>query len=570
MIYFLEGFLEAKTKMDYKSKKEKGTVMNKKFKIHEAMKEHVHYKIKRHGPNSTIHVPGTKKGIDSSMFMVTVHPVGGLKDKEIDILIHFILNAVWIMYYGIGIEVITKADGTIWKHMHISFVTKMMTNVDGIKAFFHGLIDEKRMLSIPNRTKDTGTVENISLKIESCGSNFFDTKTPMAQCAYAMKGAGIGKTRDEITEEDYNNKTTRWCNLFDDEAECTDEVEQQQWRLNRITFAHELVEEIKKTKNNPPFLIHKKYHIEAAQKYAKENDMEWTDDIADGTHVHVLATMVTATAGDTRYELAPGFLNTAIQDDLNCKKKKEDYKTILEETLVAHFKGVKAKAARVLAKAAAGGVTTSTRDKNKRIIALKLRNQELATQQQELNKKILRLKEEMNSKEQRNVRTIVSLQNDCEKEKEKNRPLVSALAKSRKELSQAVMELMDEHPMKNNRGEWETLGPLSWGVAINDSIIKKCRKRQEEAVTEWRKRSHFELVGPDDAKPWAAPTAKRQKIGSKRSKGEITNVRVTAGHATVQKIEKWNDVKVIGSSLLPKDIKERRERLEAIAARNRV
>jgi hypothetical protein len=34
--------------------------------------------------------------------------------------------------------------------MHISFVTKMMTNVDGIKAFFHGLIDDKRMLSIPN------------------------------------------------------------------------------------------------------------------------------------------------------------------------------------------------------------------------------------------------------------------------------------------------------------------------------------------------------------------------------------------------------------------------------------
>ena len=70
--------------------------------------------------------------------MATVHPVGGLKvkDKEIDILIHFILTAGWIMYYGIGIEVIKKGDDTIWKHMHISFVTKMMTNVDLVSKLF--------------------------------------------------------------------------------------------------------------------------------------------------------------------------------------------------------------------------------------------------------------------------------------------------------------------------------------------------------------------------------------------------------------------------------------------------
>ena len=381
--------------MDYKSKKVKGTVMNKKIKIHESMVEDIHYKILRHGQNVESHVPGSKKGIDgSSMFMATVHPIGGLDPIEINILIHFILSAEWIMYYGIGIEVIKRADGTEWKHMHISFVTNIVTNVKGIKAFFHGLIKENRMVSIPNRIKDTGTVENISLKIDSCGSNFFDTKTPMAQCAYALKGAGVGKTRDEITEADFNNKITRWCNLFDDEKECTDEAEQQQWRLNRITFAHLLVDEIKKQKNNPPLLIHKKYHIEAAEKYAKDNDMEWTDNIEDGTHVHVLATMVTST-GETRYELAPGFLNTAIQDNLNCQKKKEDYKTILEETLVAHFKGVKAKAARALAKAAAGGTSTTTREKNELIKALKLRQLADLSEQQDLNKTIHRLKLEI-------------------------------------------------------------------------------------------------------------------------------------------------------------------------------
>ena len=386
--------LKTKNQMDYKSKKVKG-IMNKKIKIYETMKEDIHYHVLRHGINSQKHTPGSKKGIDgSSMFMATVHPIGGLDEKEIHILVHFILNADWIMYYGIGIEVIKKPHleppDDIWKHMHISFVTNIVTNVKGIKAFFHGLIDERRMLSIPNYKKDTGTVENVSLKIDSCGSNFFDTKTPMAQCAYALKGAGVGKTRDEITEADYNNKTTRWCNLFDDEAECTDEVEQQQWRLNRITFAHLLVDEIKKKKNNAPLLICKEYHIKAAEKYAKENDMEWTDDFEDGTHANVLATMVTST-GETRYKLAPLFLNTAIQVYLNTKINKENYKTILEETLVAHFKGVKLKAERALAKAAAGGASTTTREKTKLINALKLQNQELVSERQELNEKIHRL-----------------------------------------------------------------------------------------------------------------------------------------------------------------------------------
>ena len=70
--------------MDYKSKKVKGTVMNKKIKIHETMKEDIHYEIGRHGENSQKHKPGEKKGNKNLMFMVTVHPIGGLKDSEID------------------------------------------------------------------------------------------------------------------------------------------------------------------------------------------------------------------------------------------------------------------------------------------------------------------------------------------------------------------------------------------------------------------------------------------------------------------------------------------------------
>ena len=495
--------------MDYKSKKVKGKVMNKKIKIHGTMIEDVHYHVLRHGINSQKHTPGSKKGIDgSSMFMVTVHPTGGLNEKEIDILVHFILNAEWIMYYGIGIEVIKRADGQEWKHMHISFVTNIVTNVKGIKAFFHGLIDERRMLSIPNKIKDTGTIENISLKIESCGSNFFDTKTPMAQCAYALKGAGVGKTRDEITEADYNNKTTRWCNLFDDEKECTDEVEQQQWDLNRIAFAHLLVKEEKKQKSNPPLLIHKKYHIEAAEKYAKDNDMEWSDNIEDGTHVHVLATMVTAT-GDTRYELAPGFLNTAIQDDLNCQKKKENYKSILEETLVAHFKGVKAKAARALAKAAAGGATITTREKNKLITALKLQNNVLISERQELNETIHQLEEARKNQDE----TIIKLSGGNVKASQTITTLKATLDERDTELFEAIKQSKDyvkvgtllQIPTRRNDNQI---------TQSNNRYFNKKQKEefQNKNIENWRSKKTLKRKAVAAAPAIAPSVRKRQKL----------------------------------------------------------
>jgi len=495
--------------MDYKSKKVKGTVMNKKIKIHETMQEDIHYHVLRHGINSQKHTPGSKKGIDgSSMFMATIHPIGGLDEKEIDILVHFILNADWIMYYGIGIEVIKRADGQEWKHMHISFVTNIVTNVKGIKTYFHGLIDEKRMLSIPNYKKDTGTVENISLKIDSCGSNFFDTKTPMAQCAYALKGAGVGKTRDEITEADYNNKTTRWCNLFDDEKECTDDIEQQQWRINRISFAHLLVKEEKKQKNNQPFLIHKKYHIETAEKYAKDNDMEWTDNIEDGTHVHVLATMVTST-GDTRYELAPGFLNTAIQDDLNCQKKKENYKSILEETLVAHFKGVKAKAARALAKAAAGGASTTTRAKNKLINALKLQNQAMVSEQQELNKTIDGLKEEKKKQDA----TIIKLQAGNVKASQSITTLKTTLDERDTELFAAIKQNKDYVVVgKLYRNGYYKDDPRRLEVLFQNK--RWFQQYRDENIENWRSKKTLKrkAVAAAPAVPIAPPAQKRKKV----------------------------------------------------------
>ena len=48
------------------------------------------------------------------------------------------------------------------------------------------------------------------------------------------------------------------------------------------------------------------------------------------------------------------------------------------------------------------------------------------------------------------------------------------------------------------------------------------------------------------------------KAKTKKNKGKISNVRVTVGHTTIRKIENWNDVKVIGSSLLTEEDKRRK------------
>jgi len=338
--------------MDYKSKKVKGKVkpMNPKIKIHETMKKDIHYYIKTHSEDVGSHIPGSKKGLDSSMFTACIHPPGGLLKEEKDILVEFILSANWIMYYAIGIEVITRPEPEDdWEHMHFSLVTNIKTDVRGIKDLFYGLInEEERMVSIPNYKKPNGIVENVSFNIKSCGSKFFDTKTPMAQCAYALKSAAAGQIRDSIAENDYNNRLTCWTNLFDDEKECTDECELQQWRLNRITFAHLLIEEEKKKKSKAPFLIATKYAIGMAQSYAILNGMEWTED----THIDIIATMVTDKGREKTYELAPNFLVNCIKIDLHKKKKSSNYKEFLVDALKLNDQLNDAKLAKVKAKLA--------------------------------------------------------------------------------------------------------------------------------------------------------------------------------------------------------------------------
>ena len=295
------------------------------------MEENVHFQIEYHGDNVTSHKPGSKKAITaSSMFSATVDPVSGLSKEEIDILVEFISNAKWVLYYAIEIEVIKRPEPEIdTMQMNVSLVTSIATNVHGIKDRFQALINENESVQfLTTRARTAGDTEN--LKIVSCRSKLFATRTPMIHCAIVLKSAAAGKTRDSITENDYNNRLTHWTNLFDGEKECTDENELQQWKMNRITFAHLLMSEQKKKNNKAPLMIASKDAVKMARSYASLTGVNWTED----THFDIVATMVTDKGRESSYELAPSFLAKAIKDSLNENdQESEDYKELLIDAL---------------------------------------------------------------------------------------------------------------------------------------------------------------------------------------------------------------------------------------------
>jgi hypothetical protein len=319
--------------MEYIKDKGKGTEM-KNLKIHETMTEGIHYKFSRHGPDVVSHTPGSYKGIEgSSMFTATFRPVGGLMEHESSKIVNFILNAPWIRYYGMGLELVNNERQS--QHLTVHFTTTDMVTgkvsaVDGMKKKFFGLLENQRIMSIQNKDgKLCGTIE-----IKSCSKNHMPTKTAMTHCVYPLKDAVKGKRREDLTEADYNNKVTHWTNLFDGERKCTDENKKHQWRMNRIAFHHLLVEEERKKKHKAPHLIHPRTHNKQAQAYAIGNGLpEWTPE----SHAHILATMVTDKLGEKNYILAPGFLKKSVQKALYDQNYREDYKELVEQTLRHHF-----------------------------------------------------------------------------------------------------------------------------------------------------------------------------------------------------------------------------------------
>jgi hypothetical protein len=231
-------------------------------------------------------------------------------------------------------------------------------------------------------------------------------------------------------------------------------------------------------------------------------------------------------------------LNSAIQDDLNCKKKKENYKTILEETLVAHFKGVKAKAERALAKAAAGGATKTTREQNKLIDALKLKNQAMVSGQEELNETIDGLKEEMKKQDA----TISKLQAGNVKASQSITTLKTTLDERDFELFRAIREGKDYVVVGQFR-RVRTYQDDPWEIQLSNKKDNERLKREhrDENIEHWRSKN---LLKRKATKTTEAPPAKQQK-----------------------KVDYNKPSKVVGSRLLTKEEEERAKRLKAIESR---
>ena len=403
--------------------------MNKKININEKLREGVHYKFLVRGQNDKNKRVGKPNAITgSSYFAITISPPGGLSDSEIQTLVAYTLNADWMMYYSIGIEIGRSTteypNGT--KHLHINVVTNIMYIVKDIKAFYYGLIDEKRLVSIPNFRKPSGTIENISVKIDSCGSHFLPWKTPLDQLSYPLKDAAIGKTKDNIKLEDYNNRTTRWTNLFEDESNQTE--------LNYLTLAQLCINFLNKQKHNPPYMIRSNNEIELAREFAGENEIEWSKE----QHVEIIATMLMIKEGDKLFQLAPGYLQKFIQDDLNQKKAEDNYKQEIIEAILLNNRMTQHKLDKARTK------TNRRTTNNKEIKLLTAANQELRT----LNEQCEKEQEKMKNTIARMKEFTRDKCTEINKLKSANKNMTEELWSNTKDLFYLIMDKLKDIPTK--------------------------------------------------------------------------------------------------------------------------
>jgi hypothetical protein len=453
--------------------------MNKKINLNEKLKEGIHYKFLARGHNDKR--VGKSNAITGSIyFAITINPMGGLSESEIQTLVAYALNADWIMYYSIGIEIgrptTEYPNGT--KHLHINVVTNSMYAVKHIKAFFYGLIDEKRLVSIPNFKKpDTGTIKNVSVKIESCGSNFLPWKTPLDQLSYPLKGAAIGKTRDNIKLEDYNNRTTRWTNLFEDESNQTE--------LNYLKLAQLCIDFLEKQKHNPPYMIRSNNEIQLAREFASENKFQWSKE----NHVEIIARMLMIKDGDKLFQLAPGYLKKFIQDDLNKKKAEENYEQMIVEAISLNNSITQDKLDKARTK------TNRRTANNKEIKSLTAANQELRTLNQQYEKE----QEKMKNTIARMKEFTRDKCTEINKLKSANKNMTEELWSNTKDLFYLIMDKLKDKPTrpaglkKVYKDSWNRLGLL----AHNRKLLKP---EYDKGIAEWRAQDRKPYEPPADAK----------------------------------------------------------------------
>ena len=494
--------------MEYIKQKAKSNKMNKnkKLGLNERMKRYVHYDWGVHESDSKWHKKGDLNYLKSRMFDITIRYPTGTMEHEIEKLRNFVINSLsWVDYYSIGIEGDNDHEST---HLHIRITVNEMMTVAHVKAKFADVTDDDRCVLVNH--------ENISFKVDSVSRNEMPNKTPMLHHAYPLKNAAYGKRVQDITPECYNNGVTTWTNLFDGERDAT-ETEKEKWAWHREMFASLLFEAEKKNKNKAPYQINSGNAIRLAQTYANENNMEWSKE----THVNVLATMCADKHGEKRYTLSSTFVGRTILEDLDNQKDNENYKCMVEDALNLKFALNKIKMDKLRAKAAAGGVTVTTRAKNATIKALQMQNKALVTEQQELNEKIKSLEEEMKKQNSDSNQKMMRLYENNKRCNTTMTRLKGELRERNEELAIAVMEIEDTHPMKRS-SEWITLGNKEvWGY--DTSVMEDFEKTKKRFVEEWRKKPHFKLEY-DKKRKIQTPTIVEQSKRPKVEKEEHENL----------------------------------------------
>jgi len=480
--------------------------MNKKININEKLREGVHYKFLVRGQNDKNKRVGKPNAITgSSYFAITISPPGGLSDSEIQTLVAYTLNADWMMYYSIGIEIGRSTteypNGT--KHLHINVVTNIMYIVKDIKAFYYGLIDEKRLVSIPNFRKPSGTIENISVKIDSCGSHFLPWKTPLDQLSYPLKDAAIGKTKDNIKLEDYNNRTTRWTNLFEDESNQTE--------LNYLTLAQLCINFLNKQKHNPPYMIRSNNEIELAREFAGENEIEWSKE----QHVEIIATMLMIKEGDKLFQLAPGYLQKFIQDDLNQKKAEDNYKQEIIEAILLNNRMTQHKLDKARTK------TNRRTTNNKEIKLLTAANQELRT----LNEQCEKEQEKMKNTIARMKEFTRDKCTEINKLKSANKNMTEELWSNTKDLFYLIMDKLKHKPTKP-AGLKKVYKDSCYRLDLLAHNRKLYKPEYDKGIAEWRAQGRKPYEPPPEAEEQpATPTTTEAPTDVAQSVAQPETVR---------------------------------------------
>ena len=279
-----------------------------KLGINETMSEDVHFEIYKTATNGTNSMKGCV------MMAIDFSPSDGLDDGEIEAIKSHVINDPTNDYYAIGLETTKRVrdDGLPWRHMHIRLVKKEPTTTAKQKKVFHPFLDKGRCVWKDGDKSKTC----ISLKIAPCEKKYRPTHTPVKQMAYALKESG----------GEYNNGVTHWSNLLDgnDGSDA--------WKKDIKIFDAEVAQQLQKKEKRGERTITLGTQNSMAQRYALENDLQWSEE----NHIEILATMLADTVGSKEYTLASDYgLKPGVRRILGKKKGLDGYKEMYVQFLLA-------------------------------------------------------------------------------------------------------------------------------------------------------------------------------------------------------------------------------------------